>query len=244
VAEKAPSASIIKGAVVNKAGQVSVSYQFLDRAGPGVSGDKVLLEQLNMEIQTAIDQYAVSQSLIGAQEVTNSTSTFTFSEKEGVGGALGEFRKAKNAISTTAGTRQVPTHLFAPSKVVHFLEAFATSTGGPVWVPELDANRVPIRSEGDAYGEGYTGYVLSQLAVFADDNLGKQGTTTNYNLVVARPETVLVFRSAPVFYTFRETGGSTMDATLGARVYTATVPRWPESIAVLNGAFWKESTFA
>jgi hypothetical protein len=244
VAEKAPTAGLIKGAVVNKSGQIEVSYQFLDRVGPGVSGDRVLLEQLNMEIQTAIDQYAVSQALIGAQEITDSTATFTFSEKEGVGGFLGELRKAKNAIATTAGTRLVPTHLFAPSKVVHYVEAFATSTGGPVWTPELDDNRLAIRSEGDPHGEGYSGYILSQLAVFADDNLGKQGTTTNYNSVVARPDTILVFRSAPVFYVYRETYGNTMDAALGARVYTATVPRWPEGVAVLNGAFYKESTFA
>jgi hypothetical protein len=244
VAEKAPTAGLIKGAVVTKAGQVSVSYQFLDRAGPGIAGDRVLLEQLNMEIQTAIDQYAVSQSLIGAQEVIDSTSTFSFSEKEGVGGFLGELRKAKNAIATVAGTRLVPTHLFAPSKFVHYIEAFATSTGGPVWTPELDDNRLAIRSEGDAYGEGYSGYILSQLAVFADDNLGKLGTTANYNLVVARPDTVLVFRSAPVFYTFRETGGTTLDATLGARVYTATIPRWPEGVALLSGAFYGESKFA
>jgi hypothetical protein len=197
-----------------------------------------------MQIQTAIDEYAVSQSLIGAQEITDSTATFTFSEKEGVGGFLGELRKAKNAIATGAGTRLVPTHLFAPSKVVHYIEAFATSTGGPVWTPELDDNRLAIRSEGDPYGEGYSGYVLSQLAVFADDNLGKTGTVANYNLVVARPETVLVFRSAPVFYTFRETYGNTLDAALGACVYTATIPRWPEGVAVLNGAFYKESTFA
>jgi hypothetical protein len=244
VAEKAPTTGLIKGAVVNKAGQLEVSQQFLDRAGPGISGDKFLFEQLNVQVQTAIDEYAISQSLTAAQEILDATATFTFSEKEGVGGFLGELRKAKNAIATTAGTRLVPTHLFAPSKFVHYIEAFATSTGGPVWTPELDDNRLAIRSEGDPYGEGYTGYILSQLAVFADDNLPHQGTTTNYELLVARPDTILVFRSAPVFYVWEATFAGTLDAALGARVYTATIPRWPEGIAVLTGAFYKESTFA
>jgi hypothetical protein len=244
VAEKAPTTGLIKGAVVNKAGQLEVSQQYLDRAGPGISGDRFLFEQLNVQVQTAIDEYAISQSLTAAQEILDATATFTFSEKEGVGGFLGELRKAKNAIATTAGTRLVPTHLFAPSKFVHYIEAFATSTGGPVWTPELDDNRLAIRSEGDPYGEGYTGYILSQLAVFADDNLPHQGTTTNYELLVARPDTVLVFRSAPVFYCWEATFAGTLDAALGARVYTATIPRWPESIAVLTGAFYKESTFA
>jgi hypothetical protein len=244
VAEKAPVAGLIKAAVVNKAGQIEVSQQYLDRAGPGISGDKFLFEQVKVQIDTAVDEYAVNQALAAAQEVTNNTATFALTEKEGVGGFLGEVRKGKNLVATTAGTRIKATHLFGPSKLINWIEAWGMSTTGPVWGPQLDDDRRAIRSEGDAYGEGYSGYLLSGLAVFSDDNLPKQGTTSNYQIVIAKPETVLLFRSAPVFYCYPQTYANTLDAALGARVYTACMPRWPEGLALLNGAFYAESKFA
>ncbi len=247
VAEKAPTAGLIKGAVVNKSGQIEVSQVFLDRVGPGIAGDQVLFAQLKVQIDTEVDSYALNQALTEAQTVTNNTATFTFSEtggSAGVGGFTNDVRKGKNAVATTAGTRLKATHLFAPSKFTNYIEAWGTTIGGPVFSPTLDDNRLPIRSEGDIQGEGYSGYVLSQLAVFSDDNLPFMGTTSDYELLIADPATVLVFRSAPLFYCFPETYSTTLDAALGARVYTACVPRWPEGAAVLTGAMYKSSLFA
>jgi hypothetical protein len=244
VAEKAPTAGLIKGAVVNKSGQVEVSQQFLDRVGPGISGDQVLFAQLKMQVDTEVDAYALNQALAEAQTVTNSTATFSFAEASGVGAFLGDLRKGKNLVATKAGTRLKATHLFAPSQFVNYIEAFATTTGGPVWTPSLDDNRLPIRSEGDPQGEGYTGYLLSQLAVFADDNIATSGTASYYQVLVAAPATVLLFRSEPVFYVHPETYANTLDAVLGARVYAACIPCWPEGMAALSGAFYKSSIFA
>ena len=245
VAEKAPTAGLIKSKVVNKAGGIEVSQQFLDRVGPGIAGDQVLFAQLKSQIDTEVDAYALNQALAEAQSVINSTATFTFGESSGgVGGFLNDIRKGKNLVATTAGTRLKATHMFAPSKLVSYAEAWGTSIGGPVWSPALDDNRLPIRSEGDAKGEGYSGYVLSQLAVFSDDEIPNLGTTSDYQVVIADPATILVFRSPPVFAVSPETFSTTLDAELTARVYCACVPRWPEGTATLSGAFYKSSQFA
>jgi hypothetical protein len=245
IAEKAPTAGLIKGAVVNKSGQVEVSQVFLDRVGPGIGGDEVLFAQLKMQVDTEVDSYALNQALAEAQVVTNGTATFSFGESSGgVGGFLNDMRKGKNLVATKAGTRLKATHLFAPSMFTNFIEAWGTTIGGPVWSPTLDDNRLPIRSEGDMLGEGYSGYVLSQLAVFSDDNLPNYGTTSNYEVVVADPATVLLFRSPPVFACYPETYSTTLDAALTARVYCGCVPRWPEGAAVLTGAMYKSSLFA
>jgi hypothetical protein len=241
VAEKAPTTVLTKSAVVNKAGQIRVSYQLLDRAGPGVAGDEFLFQQLKVQLETGLDEYAINQSLIESQTVTNSEGTFKFSEKEGVGGFLGDIRKGKNLIATTGGVRHKASHIFAPSKLVNYVEAFATSTGGPVWTPELDGNEKG--PDGDPKMQGYTAYVLSECKVFADDNIPLVGTSNIYQVLITRADTILVFRSAPVFYTFRETYGNTMDAALGARIYTCCIPRWPEAVVSLSGAFYKTSTF-
>jgi len=76
-----------------------------------------------------------------------------------------------NLVATTAGTRLKATHLFAPSKFTNYIEARGTTIGGPIWSPTLDDNWLPISSEGDMRDEGYSGYVLSQLAVFSNDDL-------------------------------------------------------------------------
>jgi hypothetical protein len=244
VAEKAPTTGLIKGAVVNKSGQLEVSQVWLDRAGPGIKGDAVLFAQLKMQIDTEVDAYALNQALAASQSVSNSTASFEFATASGVGGFVGDVRKAKNLIATTAGTRIKATHLWGPSKFVNYIEAFAMSTGGPVWSPSLDDNRLPIRSEGDMRGEGYSGYLLAQLAVFANDNLPNLGTTSNYQVAIADPSTVLVFRSTPTFYIYPASYANTLDAALGARVYTACVARWPEGVAALSGAMYKSSLFA
>jgi hypothetical protein len=241
VAEKMPTAGLIKGAVVNKAGQLKVSQQLLDRAGPGISGDQFLFGQLKWQLDTALDEYAINQALLEAQTVTNAEATFKFSETSGVGGFLGDVRKGKNLLATTAGTRLKASHIFAPSKFVNYLEAFATTTGGPVWTPELDGNQKG--TEGDPHSEGYTAYVLAECKVCQDDNLPLTGTVNQYQVLVARPETILVFKSTPVFYCWPATYANTLDAALGARVYVAVIPRWPEGIATLTGAFYKTSTF-
>lgn len=243
VAEKVPTTGLLKSAIVNKAGQVEVTNQFLDRVGPGIGGDELIFKQLAEQVRSEIDSYALSQVLAGAAEVTNSGS-FEFSQTSGVGGFVGDIRKAKNKLATTAGTRIMGTHLFAPSQLINYCEAYATSTGGPVFSPELDDNRLPIRSEGDPRGEGYTGYVLSQLAVFTDDNLPEYGTTSNYQVVVARPDTVVVFKSTPIFYLFPQTLAGSLEALIGVRQYTATIPRWPEGVCTITGAAYAASHFA
>jgi len=225
VAEKAPTTGLIKGAVVNKSGQLEVSQVWLDRVGPGIAGDEVLFGQLKMQVDSEVDAYAANELLVGAQSVTNSTASFELATASGVGGFLGDLRKGKNLVASTAGTRIKATHLFAPSKLTNFIEAFAMSTGGPVWSPTLDDNRLPIRSEGDMQGEGYSGYIVSQLAVFSDDNLPTLGTTAQFQPLILDPQTVLVFRSEPVFYCMPAAYAGTLDAALGARVYTACVPR-------------------
>ncbi len=248
VAEKAPTAGLIKSAVVTKSGGVEVSQQFLDRVGPGIAGDQVLFQQLKGEIDTAVDLYALEAALKEAQTVTNSAGSFTFGETSGSAGVgsgfLNDIRKAKNALATLAGTRLKATHMFAPSQFVNFIEAYGTTIGGPIWTPAFDDNRLAIRAEGDMQGEGYSGYLLNQLAVFSDDSIPLHGTGSFYQVVVADPATVLVFRSPPVFSCFPETYSTTLDAELTARCYTACVPRWPEGTASVTGGMYHSTLFA
>lgn len=90
----------------------------------------------------------------------------------GVGGFVGDLKKAKSKLTDTAGIRLRGTHVFAVDDLVDYVIAYADAQGRPVFTPTLDDNRLPIRSVGDQAAEGYSGYVVSGLAMFGDSNIG------------------------------------------------------------------------
>jgi hypothetical protein len=85
------------------------------------------------------------------------------------------------------------THCFATGDFVDYLTAFADANGRQMFITTYEPARVPIRAEGDApAAEGYSGYIIAGLALFTDDSIPLQGTTENMQIIVARPETILL----------------------------------------------------
>lgn len=82
VSEGDPTTSYTSAPIITKAGQITVSQQFLDRAGPGIAGDAVLFKQLRQQLDAQIDTAAINQALAGAQTVANN-GTFTVTNTSG-----------------------------------------------------------------------------------------------------------------------------------------------------------------
>lgn len=243
VSETDPVSAFGNSAVVLKAGQVTVSYQFLDRAGPGISGDQVLYEQVKQQLDAQIDVYAINQAIASAQTVTDN-SAFTVTTASGVGGFLGDLHKAKNLLHNTAGVRLKGTHAFAIGDFCDYLSAYADAQGRPVFSPTLDDNQLKLRAEGDPLAEGFTGYVVTSLALFEDNNVPNVGTTANTQIIVCRPETILQLEGAPIPYLYPPSVAGSLDAILGLRSYVATIARFKEGVSTVTGGAYKASTFA
>ncbi len=244
VSEGDPTTSLSSSPIVTKAGQVTVSQAFLDRAGPGIAGDQVLFEQLQQQLDAQVDSYAISQALAGAQSVTT-TGSFALATTTGVGGFLKDVKSAKNLLHDTAGVSLRGTHMFAIGDFVDYIGSYADAQGRPVFSPCYDDNYLPIRAgaDNDAGGaEGYSGYVVNGLALFADDNIPNSGS--NAQLIVCKPSTVLHMQGAPVTYCYPPTYAGGLDAVLGVRQYIATVARFPSGIAVIGGSAYAASTFS
>lgn len=92
--------------------------------------------------------------------------------------------------------------------------------------------------------EGYAGYWLGGLTLFADDNIPNFGTSSNTQIIVTRPAEILQLEAAPVPYCFTASVAASAEAVLGLRQYVATVPRWKEGVSVITGAAYATSTFA
>jgi hypothetical protein len=243
VSETDPVAAFGSSAVTMKAGQIEVSYQFLDRAGPGISGDQVLYEQLKQQLDAEVDKYAINQALTSAQTVTEN-SAFTVTTASGVGGFLGNLKSAKNKLHDAQGVRLKGTHAFVIGDLADYLSAYADAQGRPIFTPTLDDNQLKLRAEGDALAEGYTGYVLVGLALFQDENLPNLGTTQNTQVIVTRPETILQLEGDPIPYLYPPAVAGSLDAILGLRCYCGTIARFKEGVSTISGSAYKASTFA
>jgi hypothetical protein len=241
VAEGDPVSGYVSGAVVEKAGMLTVSQAFIDRAGPGISGDVFAWQQLKEQLGAQVDLYAIQQALANAQAVTNAGS-FALTSASGVGGLLGDLKKAKSKLTDTAGVRIRATHAFATSDLVDYATGWADAQGRPVFEPAFDDNLLPIRAGGDPDGEGYSGYVLSGLALFADDSIPVSGSDTQ--VIVTRPRAILQLESAPITYLAPQGSASNLESVLGVRQYIATVPRYPSAVSVVSGAAYAAATFA
>jgi len=244
VSETDPVAAFGSSAVVLKAGQVTVSYQFLDRAGPGISGDQVLFAQVKQQLDAQVDLYAINQAIASAQTVTDNEAFTVTKAKGGVGGFLGDLKSAKNKLHDTAGVRLKGTHAFVIGDLADYLSAYADEQGRPIFTPTLDDNQLRLRAEGDPQAEGFTGYVLVGLALFQDDNIPNVGTTSNTQVIVTRPDTIVQLEGAPVPYLYPPSVAGTLDAILGLRCYVATITRFKEGVSTITGSAYKASTFA
>ena len=245
VSEQDPVATLGNSPVVTKGGQIAVSQQFLDRAGPGISGDAVMFKQLREQLDAQVDSYAISQALAGVTGPGNVTNSGTFAmtngSTAGVGGFLKDLKSAKNALHDTAGVRLRGTHCFATGDFVDYVSSYNDASGRPMFSPAFDDNCLPIRAVGDPNGEGFSGYVLVGLALYADDNIPLSGS--NAQIIVTRPDHILLLEGAPMPYCYPPTFAGNLEAVLGVRSYVATIARFPAGVSVISGAAYAASTF-
>jgi hypothetical protein len=244
VAEGDPVTSFASGAVVEKSGQITVSEAFLNRAGPGISGDTVLFKQLREQLDAQVDLYVINQALATAQSVAGISGSFTLTTASGVGGFTGDLRKAKNLLHDTAGTRLRGTHAFATGDLVDYIAAYADAQGRPVFSPTHNAHWLPTSAQGDLDAEGFSGYVIGGLALFADDNINTVGTAALNQVIVTRPSTILLLEGEVVPYLYPQGAAGNLESILGVREYVTAIPRYPNGVAAISGFAYAASNFA
>ena len=235
VSEGDPVSGYLTGQVVEKAGMVTASQVFIDRAGgPGISGDVLLFKQLRDQLDAQLDAYAIQQALSGAQTVTN-TGTFVLATASGEGGFLKDLKAAKSKLADTAGVRLRATHLFATSDFADYLAALADGQGRPIFAPDR-AEADPNASEGD------TGYIVSGLSMFADDNIPPSGSNTQ--IIVCKPSTILHLAGDVMANVYPQGAAGNLESQVIVRQYVTTIPRYPTGVAAISGAAYTASTFA
>ena len=251
VTETDPTTGYLSANLQTEAGQVIVSQQLLDRAGPNFAFARLIFDQLTRDYNKAADSFVLTAALAGAGTIAYNASawalTFPWSSTPGNVGAsfYDKVAAAKSKVRTTAGTIMDPTHLFVRPERLEEMEAAMDSTGRPLLTPGY-VNPMNAAIAGNASGvtgfEGDTGYKLTGLPIFHDLNIPAIATTGDQAVVGALDE-VYVWESQLVPRVIPQTYAQNLQVLLQVYAYIACIPRYPAAIQSIQGSAMQLAQF-
>lgn len=240
VLETDPTAGYLSGSLVTLAGEVTVSQQLLDRAGPNFSYDRMIFDQLNRAYALQLDSYVLTQVLANAtsQNWTGNNPGFDLVAASGSGGFYGQVSKAKASVRTTAGTVLDPSHLFLTDTRWEYIAAWADANGRPVVVPDYAGpyNAIGAGSaDGAGVIEGRTGYRFNGLPVFTDQNIPSLGTTSEDQAIVSDMSENYLYEGMATSRVVPQTLVSNLQVILQMFAYVTVIPRYPAGTVSISG---------
>ncbi len=225
--ETDPTAQYLSAALNTLAGQVTVSQQLLDRAGPNFAFDKMIFDQLNRAYAVAVDQYVLTQAIATAGTIAANTS-FT------VPYAFEKIGQAKAATVDAAGTVLPATHAFFTPARWEFISTQSNTNGAPYVQPNYAGvfQAIAAGSAGMPNVEGDTGFTISGLNVFEDGNIPLQ-STVDQTIVAHMPE-VWVWEGDLVPRTIPQTYAQDLSVLLQLYAYVTCIVRYPLAVQTVQ----------
>lgn len=212
------------------AGQFTVSQQLFERGGmQGFTFDQMLMKGAVPTLVDQVDTQVLTEVLA---KITQ--SPVTDSSAYSVSGFYTDVAQAKQDIATLNGTRYRPTHLFMPSNQVDKLEEQVDDDHRPIFAP--DWATMSNKDDGD------TGYNVQSLRIWRDDNI--PASSSNSQLLVSRPDTVLVFDGEITPFVYTQTWANDLSVVVNLRKYMATVSLYPNGTQVITGSAYPTSASA
>ena len=233
VAETDPTAGYLSTSLTTNAGQVTVSQQLLDRAGPNFAFDKMVFDQLQRAYNATLDIYVLTQALANAGTLSLSSFTpQTFRSK--VAGA-------KAAIKDTNGTVLPATHIFAPTANWEWITAQTDSTSGRPAFPESVNGPFNAFGSGDPapVAEGYSGYKVAGLPVFEDANIPT--ASSNNQVLVTNMDEVWFWEGDLVTRTVPQTYANNLSVLLQVYAYVGCIVPYSAAVQAIQGAAFPTS---
>lgn len=233
-ADGQPTMGFITADIVEKSGQVQLSQAVVDRVGPGVTADKFLVEQLRTQLDAQIDAIVIAAMLASPNTITNSGS-FSLGTASSSGGLLANIKSAKQQTIDTAGTRIRSTHIFCQSDLADYLESLMDAQSRPIFTPRLD--------DGKECDEGWSGFNVSGLQMYCDENIPTVGTSELLQIIVTRPSHTVLMEGTPSFRLFPQYAADNLSPIIAVNTYAAALCRYAKAVSVVTGAAYALSNF-
>jgi hypothetical protein len=237
--ETDPSAQYLSASLNTEAGQVTISQQLLDRAGPGIQFDRIVFDQLQRNYNKVINSAAVAAALANAGTI-NDTST-TAGAVAVIQDFYSDVAQAQVAMETLDGTTVSPTHMFATGTEWAFLASQLDTNGRPLIVPSAgqpwNAVAAAISGKSEIVREGASGYEVLDIPVFKDNGIPTvAGTPAETQIIVAHMPEVYVWEGTPVPRTLPQTLAGNLSVLLQLYSYWTLLVRYPKAVQTITGA--------
>ncbi len=232
ITETDPDAGYLSVGLTTNAGQVTVSQQLLDRAGPDFNFDVMVFDQLRRAYNSTLDAYCISQALANAGTIAFTSGSLVATS----GGYFGLVGQAKAAMIDAAGSVLPATHVFLQPINFEYFASRVDTTNRTLWTPNYAGpfNAVGAGGNGDPVAEGDTGYRISGVRVFTDGNIP---TSSSYNQsIVAHMPEVWFWEGDLVTRTVPQTVAQNLSVLLQCYAYVAEIVRYQKAVQVLQGA--------
>jgi HK97 family phage major capsid protein len=230
-----PTAGYLQTALTTNAGQVTVSQQLLDRAGPNFAFDTMVFDQLQRAYNLCLDQYILTTALANAGTVAPTASTIA-----GTGGLYSFIGKAKAAMVDASGVVLPATHLFFTpiywEWVASQIDSATPGVGRALIVPDYAGafNALAAGSDGVPIAEGNTGFKMHGLPVFEDGNIP---TASTYNqVIVAHMPEVWFWEGDLVSRVIPQTYAQNLSVLLQVYAYVGSIVRYPKAVQSITSA--------
>lgn len=236
VTEGDPTAGYLSSNLTTEAGQVTISQQLLDRAGPGVEFDKIVFDQLQRAYNFAINAAVITAALANAGTVSDTHTAAT-------GAAImqdvySDVAVASLQMETAAGVVMSPTNLYMNSTQWAWLQSQLDANGRPLIVPSyagpFNAVAAALAGKDVPTPEGQTGYELQSLPVTKDN--GIPASSANAQLIVAHMPEVWVWEGDLIPRTIPQTYAQNLSILLQVYAYWTCIVRYPKAVQSISGA--------
>lgn len=241
VNENDPTAGYLSSNLTTEAGQITLSQQLLDRAGPGIQFDRIAFDQLMRSYNSTVDAATITAALSAAGTVTDNDTT---------GSAITDFYKdvaqAGSQMETAAGTVLSPDHIYVSPTEWNYLGSRVDSQGRPLVVPSYAGvfNAIAAGSSGKPMPEGDTGYEVLGSRIIKDGNIPTVTAGTNptqTQVIVAHMPEVWVWEGDLVPRTLPQTLAGNLQVLLQVYAYWALIVRYPKAVQQITGARYPAS---
>ena len=236
VQETDPTSGYITVALSTLAGQVIVSQQLLDRAGPNFQFDKMVQDQLQRDYNYQANLFTLNKAIAAA-----GTGVATSGTPPSAGAELAMFyanvAEAKSMMTNGSGNILPATHTFATPTQWEWLASRTDGDGGVALVPTMNGPfNAFATSPNETIVQGATGSKVLGTAVFEDGGI-PLASTYQQMLVCHMPE-VWVFEGDLVPRVIPQTYAQNLQVLLQLYAYIAVLVRYDQAVQVINGAAW------
>lgn len=252
VSETDPTAGYLTSSLSTLAGQVTISQQLMDRAGPGIQFDRIVFDSLNRNYAQTFDAALITSVLAQSPgSVTLPAAPSLVSA--GVGGStssaitgfsgygpqylqilLNGLGQAAVNMEITQGTVLSPTHAFVTGAQAGFMGSWLDGFGRP-YLANSPSNSPFSGADNSDSGpaESATGWNVGGLPFIKDSNI--PAASGNAQILVAHMPEVWYWEGDLVPRTIPQTYAQNLSILLQVYTYWSCIVRYPKAVQVLSG---------